>query len=208
VRLHHPSAVDRPASSRAPIVRGLPLDVRGKLWRSLSGIADVSIAWGPLWCLENPLLWKSWKSGSDWNVIKLSSHMLLFQGVTCYSPWVHEERVRLRSAFDGAGFDAVLGGRDWPPTGVRMPLGGPCWATARHRRSWSALGRRPAASLLPACCLPEIERKHLTLYPRVKHLTCKTLRFFQINSAAWHIIGLFVNRYEFWLPGPNPTLSV
>ena len=33
--------------------------------------------------------------------------MLLYQGVTCYSPGLHEERVRLGPAFDSAGLDAV-----------------------------------------------------------------------------------------------------
>ena len=45
--------------------------------------------------------------GADWNVIKLSSNMLLYQGVTCYATRCHEERVRLGPAFDGAGLDAV-----------------------------------------------------------------------------------------------------
>jgi hypothetical protein len=41
------------------------------------------------------------------NGIKLSSNMLLYQGVTCYSTRFHEERVRLGPTFDGTGLDAV-----------------------------------------------------------------------------------------------------
>jgi hypothetical protein len=53
VRLRHPSLIDRPASSRDPIVRGLPLDVWRKLSISPSGITAHSIAWGLLCLLEN-----------------------------------------------------------------------------------------------------------------------------------------------------------
>ena len=45
--------------------------------------------------------------GSWPNGIKLSSTMLLFQGVTCYPTRFHEERIRFGPAFDVAGLDAV-----------------------------------------------------------------------------------------------------
>jgi len=44
---------------------------------------------------------------SEMNAIKLSSNMLLLQGVTCCLPRLHKEWVRLGSTFDGAGLDPV-----------------------------------------------------------------------------------------------------
>ena len=45
--------------------------------------------------------------GSETNGIKLGSHTLLYQGITCFSTRFREKRVRLGSAFDRAGLDPV-----------------------------------------------------------------------------------------------------
>ena len=46
----------------------------------------------------------------------------------------------------------------------------------------------------------QIERKHLTLWTRIKRLTRKTICFSRSIQMHDIIIGLFVNRYEFGLP--------
>jgi insertion element IS1 protein InsB len=46
-----------------------------------------------------------------------------------------------------------------------------------------------------------IERKHLTLRTRIKRLVRKTICFSRSTQMHDIVIGLFVNRYEFGLPG-------
>jgi insertion element IS1 protein InsB len=45
----------------------------------------------------------------------------------------------------------------------------------------------------------KIERKHLTLRPRIKRLTRKTICFSKSIQMHDIVIGLFINRYEFGL---------
>ena len=45
----------------------------------------------------------------------------------------------------------------------------------------------------------KIERKHLTLRPRIKRLARKIICFSKIEQMHDIVIGLFVNRYEFGL---------
>ena len=45
----------------------------------------------------------------------------------------------------------------------------------------------------------KIERKHLTLRTRIKRLARKTIFFSKLNKMHDIIIGLFINRYEFWI---------
>jgi insertion element IS1 protein InsB len=47
----------------------------------------------------------------------------------------------------------------------------------------------------------KIERKHLTLRTRIKRLARKTICFSKSIQMHDIVIGLFVNRYEFGLPG-------
>ena len=46
----------------------------------------------------------------------------------------------------------------------------------------------------------QIERKHLTLRPRIKRLTRKTICFSRSTQLHDIVIGLFIHRYEFGLP--------
>ena len=43
----------------------------------------------------------------------------------------------------------------------------------------------------------KIERKHLTLRTRIKHLARKTICFSKLEKMHDIVIGLFMNRYEF-----------
>jgi insertion element IS1 protein InsB len=47
---------------------------------------------------------------------------------------------------------------------------------------------------------PQIERKHLTLRTRIKHLARKTICFSKSVFMHGTVIGLFVNCYEFGTP--------
>ena len=44
----------------------------------------------------------------------------------------------------------------------------------------------------------KIERKHLTLRTRIKRLARKTICFSKLERMHDIVIGLFINRYEFW----------
>ena len=48
--------------------------------------------------------------------------------------------------------------------------------------------------------MQKIERKHLTLWTRIKRLARKTICFSRSTQMYDIVIGLFVNRYEFGLP--------
>ena len=45
-----------------------------------------------------------------------------------------------------------------------------------------------------------MERKHLTLWTRIKRLVRKTICFSKSITMHDIVIGLFINRYEFGLP--------
>lgn len=45
----------------------------------------------------------------------------------------------------------------------------------------------------------KIERKHLTLRTRIKRLARKTICFSKLTQMHDSVIGLFINRFEFWL---------
>jgi insertion element IS1 protein InsB len=67
---------------------------------------------------------------------------------------------------------------------------------------WGAYARHlaPEAHVPGKRNTQQIERKHLTLRPRIKRLARKTICFSKSIELHDIVIGLFVNRYEFGLP--------
>jgi len=77
----------------------------------------------------------------------------------------------------------------------------PFGITRYYTDSWGAYER----NLAPEVHSPgkhntqQIERKHLTLRPRIKRLVRKTICFSKSIQMHDIVIGLFINRYEFGL---------
>jgi insertion element IS1 protein InsB len=112
----------------------------------------------------------------------------------------------------GAGLPVITApGRSWRTSvvGVRRPCVGSCQALltpfglTRYDTDYGGAYERhlaPEVHSLGKHNTQQIERKHLTLRPRLKRLVRRTLCF--SKSIALHdiVIGLFINRYEFGLP--------
>jgi insertion element IS1 protein InsB len=68
---------------------------------------------------------------------------------------------------------------------------------------WGAYARQlaPETHILGKWDTQQIERKHMTLRTRIKRLVRKPICFSKSIEMHAIVIGLFVNRYEFGLPG-------
>jgi hypothetical protein len=75
--------------------------------------------------------------GSEWNILKLSSNVLLYQGVTGFSPRFHEQGVRFGPTVDRAGLDAIRAGGLTTSEGK----GAPGRAVLSHRKASTKLSR-------------------------------------------------------------------
>jgi insertion element IS1 protein InsB len=75
----------------------------------------------------------------------------------------------------------------------------PFGITHYHTDYWAAYTRHLDADEHTPCKrnTQKIERRHLTLRPRIKRLTRKTICFSKSIQMHDIVIGLFVNRYEF-----------
>ena len=73
--------------------------------------------------------------------------------------------------------------------------------TRFYPADWGAYERHlsPESHIIGKRNTQKIERKHLTLWTRIKRLVRKTICFSKLEEMHDIVIGLFVNRYEFGL---------